>query len=263
MNSSKINLKLLLKKHSKTYAQLNGAYQTRNKGKSLNFTQVSPYTPGDDIRLINWALTAKYDYPYIKNLEQDHDQAIFLMLDVSSSMQLFTKNNKKNAILEITAQVINLAKINQASLGLILFSNQIHTYLPPKKSQKQQLKILETINSFLPINQPTDFNYCIDNFLKYYKKRALIFLISDFIDQNLEFSLKKLNLKQQIIPIIIEDSIIKPKHEKIIIFNPETNQKQILTNSPKIQHYLETNKQAFITQQKQIFQKLNLNVIFS
>ena len=241
---------------------LKGEYHSVFKGSGIDFCEVRHYIPGDDVKLIDWKITAKANTPYIKLFEEERELLVFLIIDLSASQYFGTTNRlNKETILEIAAILGFSAVSNNDCVGLIIFSQKVELYLPPKKGKRHLLKILQTLFSFDPKHKGTSIADALKFFLKINKKRAVVFLISDFIDQGFEPILKFVSKKHDLIPIVVEDTskILLPEIGLINVKNEETG-KTMLINTKDQQFIKEfinliNSKKYFL---KKIFSDLKL-----
>ncbi len=169
-----------------------GEYHTSFKGRGMTFSEVRQYQFGDDVRAIDWNVTARYNEPYIKVFEEERELTMMLMVDISGSEHFGTKNQLKSEIVtEIAATMAFSATQNNDKIGLILFSNQIELYIPPKKGKSHVLRIIRELIEFEPKSKESNLSEALKFLSGTQKKKAIVFLISDFIvDDDYEKSLK-------------------------------------------------------------------------
>ena len=166
-----------------------GEYHSAFKGRGMTFSEVRNYQFGDDVRTIDWNVTARYNEPFVKIFEEERELTLMLMVDVSNSA-LFGTNNalKKNIITEISATLAFSALQNNDKVGLILFSDQVELYIPPSKGKTHVLRIIRELIEFKPLSKKTDIKVALEFLTRILKKKSITFILSDFI------SLIKLNL---------------------------------------------------------------------
>lgn len=168
-----------------------GEYHTSFKGRGMTFSEVRQYQFGDDVRAIDWNVTARYNEPYIKVFEEERELTMMLMADVSGSESFGSKNSfKKDIVTEIAATMAFSATKNNDKIGLILFSDQIELYIPPKKGKSHVLRIIRELIEFQPKSHKTDVSQALRLLSGVLKKKAIVFLISDFITDGYEHTLK-------------------------------------------------------------------------
>lgn len=168
-----------------------GEYHTSFKGRGMTFSEVRQYQFGDDVRAIDWNVTARYNEPYIKVFEEERELSMMLMVDVSGSESFGTQNGfKKDIITEIAATMAFSATQNNDKIGLLLFSDIIELYIPPKKGKSHVLRIIRELLEFTPKSRKTDLAQALQFLSGTQKKKAIVFLISDFMATGYEHTLK-------------------------------------------------------------------------
>lgn len=184
-----------------------GEYHTAFKGKGMTFSEVREYQYGDDIRNIDWNVTARYRNPYIKIFEEERELTVMLLIDVSASRQFgSTDKFKQEVITEIAATLSFSAIQNNDKIGVIFFSDQIEKFIPPQKGKKHILYIIRELLQFTPQSKKTDISQALRYLTNAIKKRCTAFIISDFIDANLtQDSFTITNRKHDLVAIKIYD----------------------------------------------------------
>jgi len=168
-----------------------GEYHSTFKGKGMTFAEVRQYQYGDDIRNIDWNVTARYNEPYIKVFEEERELTMMLMVDISGSGLFGTDQQFKNEIVtEIAATLAFSATQNNDKIGLILFSDVIELYIPPKKGRSHVLRIIRELIEFKPKSKKTNVAGALKFLSNVMKKKAIVFILSDFIDDNYKQNLK-------------------------------------------------------------------------
>ena len=215
-----------------------GDYHSNFKGRGMTFSEVREYVPGDDVRTIDWNVTAKTGKPHIKIFEEERELSVLILIDVSSSGMFGSKSELKiDVAVEIAAMLSFSAIKNNDKVGLALFSDKIEKYIPPKKGKKHVLRLITDIvnHDFDSKQKKTSIKNAIDFANKISKRKSVIFLISDFIDDNFWNELKFLNFKHDLIGLQIYDSIEKkfPNIGLINIYDSETGKKTWIDTSSK------------------------------
>ena len=183
-----------------------GEYHSAFKGRGMAFSEVRNYVPGDEIRTIDWNVTARFNEPYVKVFEEERELTVMLIVDISGSESFGSDELlKREFIAEIGAVLAFSATQNNDKIGAILFSDQIELYIPPKKGRKHILRIIRELIEFKPKSNLTNIGEVVQHFNNLVKKRAIAFLISDFIDQNLEKALKITAKKHDLIALRVFD----------------------------------------------------------
>ncbi|MZG53871.1 MAG: DUF58 domain-containing protein [Nitrospinae bacterium] len=189
-----------------------GEYVSAFKGRGMEFSEVREYQPGDDVRLIDWNVTARMNQPFIKEFIEERELTLMLLVDVSSSGVFGSGQNFKNEVAAEVASILAFAAIkNNDKIGLIIFTDQIEHYIPPKKGKGHIWNIIRTILSFKPEGKATNLSLPLEYLLKIQKKKATAFLISDFQDEKYESQLKLAKQRFDLIAI----NIIDPREESL------------------------------------------------
>lgn len=218
-----------------------GQYHSAFKGRGMAFSEVREYQYGDDVRDIDWNVTARYHKPFVKVFEEERELTVMLMIDVSNSLDFGTeKQMKKEMVTEIAATLAFSAIQNNDKIGVIFFSDKIEKFIPPKKGRKHILFIIRELLDFKPESKLTDIKVAIEYLTNAIKKRCTAFLLSDFIDKN-EFytALTVANNKHDIVAIQVYDKRMSemPNIGLINLRDAETGVEQwIDTSSQKIRN---------------------------
>ena len=243
-----------------------GEYHTSFKGRGMTFSEVRQYQFGDDIRAIDWNVTARYNEPYIKVFEEERELTMMLMVDISGSESFGTKNQLKSEIVtEIAATMAFSATQNNDKIGLILFSDGIELYIPPKKGKSHVLRIIRELIEFQPKSKKTDVSQAIKFLSSVMKKKAIIFMISDFItDDDYEKTLKIASKKHDITGIRVFD-IREEKMPNIGMVEMEDAESgEVLvvnTNSKQVRNEYEKDYLQKVTFFKETFSKCGSGVV--
>jgi uncharacterized protein (DUF58 family) len=164
-----------------------GEYHSAFKGRGMTFSEVREYQYGDDIRNIDWNVTARFNHPFIKIYEEERELTVMLLIDVSNSRVFGTQSQlKKNLITEIAAVLSFSAIQNNDKIGVILFSDRVEKFIPPKKGRTHILRIIRELIEFTPENKGTNISEALRYLTNAIKKRSTAFLISDFLDEDNE-----------------------------------------------------------------------------
>jgi|TARA_B110000914_G_scaffold128678_1_gene112374 uncharacterized protein (DUF58 family) len=183
-----------------------GEYHTAFKGKGMAFSEVREYQPGDDVRSIDWNVTARYNAPFVKVFEEEREMTVMLLVDVSGSGNFGTnKQFKRELATEISAILAFSAIKNNDKVGVIFFSNIIEEFIPPKKGKSHILRIIRQVLAFEAKEKKTDVSLAIEYFNNVMKKRTICFVLSDFISKEFEKPLKIASKKHDIIALRIHD----------------------------------------------------------
>ena len=213
-----------------------GEYHSTFKGRGMTFSEVRQYQYGDDIRSIDWNVTARYNEPYVKVFEEERELTMMLMVDVSGS-EFFGTNQqfKRDTATEIAATLAFSAIQNNDKVGLMLFSDQVELYIPPKKGKSHVLRIIRELIEFTPKSKKTNINEALKFLSNVMKKKAIVFLLSDFMDDDYEQTLKIAGRKHDVTGIKVFD-----KHDEEIpnlgivpMLDAETGNVQLVNTSSK------------------------------
>lgn len=218
-----------------------GEYHSAFKGRGMAFSEVREYQYGDDMRDIDWNVTARYDKPFIKIFEEERELTVMLLIDVSESLGFGSKSVlKRDMVAEIAATLAFSAIQNNDKIGVIFFSDKVEKFIPPKKGRKHILFIIREILGFEPDSNGTDLNMVMRYMTNAIKKRCTAFLISDFIDQD-DYSkaLQIANNKHDVVAIQVFDEL----STKLVpvglmkVRDPETgDERWIDTSSKKVRN---------------------------
>ena len=184
-----------------------GEYHTAFKGRGMTFSEVREYQYGDDIRNIDWNVTARYNHPYVKIFEEERELTVMLLIDVSASRNFGTVSKlKKNQITEIAAVLAFSAIQNNDKIGVIFFSDKIEKFIPPKKGHTHILHIIRELIDFTPERKQTDITLALQYLTNAIKKRCTCFLVSDFMDEHdFEHPLLIANKKHDMVALRVYD----------------------------------------------------------
>lgn len=183
-----------------------GQYHSAFKGRGMTFSEVREYQYGDDVRSIDWNVTARFGHPYIKVFEEERELTVMLLVDVSGSRDFGTKENlKKDIITEIAATLAFSTIQNNDKIGVIFFSDKIEKFIPPKKGKKHVLHIIRELLVFEPESNQTDLAGALRYFTNAIKKSSTAFVISDFISDDFYHTLTIANRKHDIVAVQVYD----------------------------------------------------------
>ena len=183
-----------------------GEYHSAFKGRGMTFAEVREYQYGDDIRSIDWNVTARFAHPYIKVFEEERELTVMLIIDVSGSRDFGTVTQMKRDIFTEVAATLAFSTIqNNDKIGVIFFSDKIEKFIPPKKGKKHVLQIIRELIDFKPDSNQTDIGLALRYFTNVIKKSSTAFIISDFIDSNFDKELQIANRKHDIVALQVYD----------------------------------------------------------
>ena len=204
-----------------------GEYHSVFKGRGMEFSEVREYNFGDDIRNIDWNVTARFGHPYIKIFEEERELTVILLVDLSGSLAFGTIDKTKQQIAaELSAILAFSALKNNDKVGLFLFSDKIEKFIPPRKGRKHVLRMIRELLSFKPEGKMTNIKAALEYMNHAVKKKSIVFLISDFMDEGYEKILRIVGKKHDLIGIVINDQREKsiPKMGLVKFTDSETGE---------------------------------------
>jgi uncharacterized protein (DUF58 family) len=245
--------------------QLAGQYQSVFKGRGMAFDEVRQYQPGDDVRLIDWNVSARMNDVYVKLFTEEREMTVMLVVDVSASEMFGTTEQTKSRLVAKVAATLAFSAIkNNDRVGLIMFTDKVEMVVPPKKGKKHVLRVISEILRFRPSGRGTDLKVGLEYLGKIAKHRAVSFLISDFIDDGWEKALRLAETKHDLIPVCITD----PREEMlsdlgvVYIEDPETGEVMpVDTSSPRIRKTFENLMKKRRAEREGLFRKLRVDYI--
>ena len=243
-----------------------GQYHSAFKGRGMAFSEVREYQYGDDVRDIDWNVTARFHKPYVKVFEEERELTVMVLVDVSGSLDFGTvKQMKRDMVTEIAATLAFSAIQNNDKIGVIFFSDQIEKFIPPKKGRKHILYIIRELLDFQPQSRKTNMKVAIEYLTNVIKKRCTAFILSDFIVQNdFRNALTIANRKHDVAAIQVYDHRIEelPDVGLMKVRDAETGHVQYIDTSSKalrkVHHEWWMNKQASL---HETFTKSNVDAV--
>jgi uncharacterized protein (DUF58 family) len=183
-----------------------GEYHSAFKGRGMSFSEVREYTPGDDIRSIDWNVTARFNHPYVKVFEEERELTVMLLVDVSASEQFGTRKQLKQDMITELCAVLAFSSIqNNDKIGVIFFTDKIEKFIPPKKGKSHILHIIRELIQFTPESKKTNISEALRYFTNAIKKKSIAFVISDFIDTDFLDAMKIASGRHDIVGLRIYD----------------------------------------------------------
>ncbi len=243
---------------------ISGEYHSIFKGRGIEFSEVREYVPGDDVRAIDWNVTARLNAPFVKEFIEERDLTLFIVFDLSSSNEFGFQRSKKDVCYDIAASLMFAAMRNNDNVGLCLFTDRVEKFVPPRKGKKHILKLLRELIYHEPKSKTTDIRTALSYLNKVTKKRSIIFIISDFLTPDFEKPLKQLKSKHDVILVDMADV-----HEEDIpdigyafLEDYETGEQILVDTSDsefrlRYTELVRTSREAFLTTLK----RLNVDII--
>jgi|TARA_B100000949_G_C14240587_1_gene433320 uncharacterized protein (DUF58 family) len=217
-----------------------GEYHSAFKGMGMEFAEVREYYPGDDIRAIDWNVTARTGKPFIKKYDEERELTVMLIVDVSASGFFGTGDSLKSDIMIELASILSFSAIkNNDKVGLLLFSDKIEEFIPPKKGKSHVLRVIREMIYHKAKDRKTDISIALEHIQKVLKRKSIIFLLSDFWDDSYQQTMKLINKKHDLINIQILDKaeIAIPKLGMVKFHDAETQKSAwIDTNNKQVQN---------------------------
>ncbi|KAF2514627.1 DUF58 domain-containing protein [Flavobacterium foetidum] len=242
-----------------------GEYHSSFKGRGMTFSEVRQYQYGDDIRNIDWNVTARYNEAHVKVFEEERELTMVLMVDISGSESFGSKNQfKKDIVTEIAATMAFSATQNNDKIGLILFSDTVELYIPPKKGRSHVLRIIRELIEFEPKSHKTDIAQALKFLSGTQKKKAIIFMISDFMSDAYEHTLKIASKKHDITGVRVYDIREEriPNLGMVPMLDAETGTIQLVdTGSKAVRLNYEKHYQEKLNYFKDTFRKSGAGIV--
>ncbi len=236
-----------------------GEYHSAFKGRGMAFSEVREYAVGDEIRTIDWNVTARFNEPFVKVFEEERQLTVMLLVDISASGMFGTRNQlKRETITELCAVLAFSAVSNNDQIGLILFTDKIEKFIPPKKGKSHILRIIRELINFEPTGKATDISLALKYFTQMIKKKSIAFVLSDFMDEGFSDALKISSRKHDVVALKVHDKAETelPNIGLAKFFDLETGDtKWVNTSSKKVRKaYFEKNE-AREERIRQVFRK--------
>jgi len=191
---------------------LGGQYHSVFKGRGMEFEEVREYMPGDEVRSIDWNVTARFGHPYIKKFKEERELTVMLVVDLSASGQFGSSRQSKNELAAELAAVLAFSAIrNNDKVGLIMFTDQIEKYIAPKKGRRHVLRVVREILAFQPVGRGTDLELALDYLNRVQSRRAVTFVLSDFQDAGFEKKLRVAGKRHDVVALSLRD----PREEEL------------------------------------------------
>ena len=243
-----------------------GQYHSAFKGRGMSFSEVREYQYGDDVRDIDWNVTARFNKPYIKVFEEERELTVMLMVDLSGSLDFGTESRtKRDMVTEIAATLAFAAIQNNDKIGVIFFTDKVEKFIPPQKGRKHILYIIRELINFEPQSRQTDIKVSLEFLTNAIKKRCTAFMISDFIDTgDYRNAMTIANRKHDLVAIQVYDRRLAemPKIGLVKFADAETGEEVYVdTSSSKVQAYQREWWKAQVTRLNEIFNKSRVDSV--
>lgn len=255
--------KIEIKTRGLSHQVFSGHYHSAFKGKGMAFSEVREYQYGDDIRNIDWNVTARFNHPYVKIFDEERELTVMLLIDVSGSNEFGTRAQFKEELMTEIAAVLAFSAIhNNDKVGVIFFSDQVERFIPPKKGKTHILRIIRELIDFHPRSQKTNLSEGLRFLTNAIKKRCIAFVISDFLDSNFEQSLRIASKKHDIVAVRVFDrrESEMPSLGMVRVFNKETGKTMwVDTGDPTVRSNFATYWGKHEQTLRQLFKKLGID----
>jgi uncharacterized protein (DUF58 family) len=242
---------------------LAGQYHSVFKGRGMAFSEVRQYQPGDEIRAIDWNVTARMNEPYIKVFTEERELTVILVVDVSASEDFGSRNRSKAEVAaEVAAQIAFSAIANNDRVGLILFSDRVEKVIPPKKGRKHVLRLISDILAFKPEGRGTDLGVGLNYLSRLAKRKAVTFLISDFLARGYEQPLRIVSRRHDLVPVVIADPLEHtfPRLGLVEMEDPETGQVVLVdTADPLVRGTFSRAMERSREERRKLFKRLEMD----
>ncbi|MGN6105718.1 MAG: DUF58 domain-containing protein [Kofleriaceae bacterium] len=188
--------------------QLAGQYQSVFKGRGLIFSDVRPYYAGDDIRTIDWNITARMNAPHVKQFVEERDRTVNLLIDMSASGYFGSRGAPKRELAAELAAVVAFSAIkNHDRVGLYIVTDRVEKFVPPKKGRRHVLRVIGEILAFEPSSRGTDLGAGLDLLCKLARRRSVVFLVSDFLSDGWEHAMRLARQRHELVPVVVGDPL--------------------------------------------------------
>ena len=242
-----------------------GEYHSAFKGRGIEFSEVRPYQFGDDIRFIDWNVSARTGETYLKVFEEEREQTLMLAVDISGSGDFGTHSQfKREMAAEICAVIAFSAIQNNDKVGLMLFSDEVELLVPPKKGRKHVLRVIRDLFAHEPQSRGTDLSNAFDHLLRILRRRSIVIVISDFLDSDFEKPLRAVRQRHDTIAIQLSDlrEEALPKVGLVELTDGETGKTMVVdTGSRRVREIFSREAKARRAELDELFKNLQLDAI--
>lgn len=242
-----------------------GEYHSAFKGRGMSFREVREYYQGDDVRFIDWNVSARFSTPFTKVFEEERELTVILMIDISASSLFGTMNmRKRDLVTEVGAVLTFSAVNNNDKVGVLFFSDKVEKYIPPKKGKDHALFIVRELLTVTSTSGGTNINEALKYFNRASKQKSIAFIMSDFLDENFDNKLKVIGSRHDVIGLKVYDKMDMqlPEVGMLKIKDPETGKAALLdTNNKMVQYNYQQHFMEQSTTVKNIFKKAGADLL--
>ena len=214
-----------------------GEYHSAFKGRGIEFSEVRPYQFGDDIRTIDWNVTARTGDTFVKIFEEEREQTLLLVVDISGSSDFGSRDKFKREISAEICAILGFSAIkNNDKVGLLLFSDQVELFVPPKSGRRHVLRLIRDLFAHEPCSSGTSIQAALDHILRVIRRRSIVLLVSDFLDDGFEKPMRMVSRRHDTVAVQLQDPREKslPSLGLVTLFDPETNRAQLLDTGSRV-----------------------------
>jgi len=214
-----------------------GEYHSAFKGRGIEFSEVRPYQFGDDIRTIDWNVTARTGDTFVKIFEEEREQTLLLVVDISGSSDFGSRDKFKREIAAEICAILGFSAIkNNDKVGLLLFSDQVELFVPPKSGRRHVLRLIRDLFAHEPCSSGTSIQAALDHILRVIRRRSIVLLVSDFLDEGFEKELRMVSRRHDTVAVQLQDPREKslPSLGLVTLFDPETNRARLLDTGSRV-----------------------------
>ena len=242
-----------------------GQYHSAFKGRGVEFEEVREYQPGDDVRTIDWNVTARTGRPFVKNYREERELTVMLLVDVSASQEFGTRQQLKSELVaELGATLAFSAIQNNDKVGLLLFTDRVERFVPARKGTRHVLRVVRELLYHEPTGRKTDVAVALEHVHRVLHRRAVVFLVSDFQTPDFSGPLRVARHRHDLIPVIVQDQreVALPPVRYVELLDPETGEQLLVDTSSRalrtrFQHLAERRRNALLDQ----FRKLRIDTL--
>ncbi len=243
-----------------------GEYHSVFRGRGMDFSEVREYQPGDDVRTIDWNVTARMGRPYVKLFEEERELTVVIAADMSRSSVFGTVNEiKRDIAVEIAALLAFSAIANNDVVGLLMFTNDVEKYIPPEKGKQHALRIIRELLGFQPTHAKTDISKALQYLYRILIRSSIVIVISDFLDEDIFKPLSLMAKKHDLVPVVISDPVERKfKGAGVVILEDAETGETIAvdTSDSDVYRQFEAETSAEFEQQKKLFGSLGIDPIY-
>jgi uncharacterized protein (DUF58 family) len=242
-----------------------GEYHSVFKGRGMAFSEVREYQIGDEVRTIDWNVTARLNHPFVKVFEEERELTVMLVVDMSGSQEFGSHAAlKRDVAVEIGAVLAFSAMKNNDKVGLLLFTDRIELYVPPRKGRSHSLRIVRELLSFEPTSRTTSISTALEYLTHVQKKRSIVFLISDFIDSDYDAALRIAGRKHDLVGLVLNDPRERelPAAGLLELKDAETGRVRVIDSSDqRLRDAYRTYREGFQRSRRSVFLKSRLDAV--